>query len=84
MAKVEGMRGKDNLKPVFIKKGAPNIAPTFRNNNINNNNKSRMLEGMLQETRESKWKVGSWQKTANSVINQGIELKNAGRSSGRA
>ncbi|MQL84802.1 hypothetical protein Taro_017312 [Colocasia esculenta] len=38
MAKVEGMRGKDNSKPVFIKKGAPNIAPTFRNN-VNNNNK---------------------------------------------
>ncbi|MQL79628.1 hypothetical protein Taro_012066 [Colocasia esculenta] len=39
MAKVEGMRGKDNSKPVFVKKGAPNIAPTFRNNNVNNNNK---------------------------------------------
>ncbi|MQM21156.1 hypothetical protein Taro_054190, partial [Colocasia esculenta] len=42
MAKVEGMRGKDNLKPVFVKKGAPNIAPTFcnnNNNNFNNNNK---------------------------------------------
>ncbi|MQL95725.1 hypothetical protein Taro_028391 [Colocasia esculenta] len=39
MAKVEGMRGKDNSKPVFIKKGAPNIAPTFRNNIVNNNNK---------------------------------------------
>ncbi|MQL71257.1 hypothetical protein Taro_003598 [Colocasia esculenta] len=39
MTKVEGMRGKDNSKPVFIKKGAPNIAPTFRNNNVNNNNK---------------------------------------------
>ncbi|MQL68633.1 hypothetical protein Taro_000933 [Colocasia esculenta] len=39
MAKVEGMRGKDNSKPVFVKKGAPNIALTFRNNNINNNNK---------------------------------------------
>ncbi|MQL82082.1 hypothetical protein Taro_014546 [Colocasia esculenta] len=39
MAKVEGMRGKDNSKPVFVKRGAPNIAPTFRNNNVNNNNK---------------------------------------------
>ncbi|MQL67834.1 hypothetical protein Taro_000099 [Colocasia esculenta] len=41
MAKVEGMRGKDNSKPVFVKKGAPNIAPTFRsnNNNFNSNNK---------------------------------------------
>ncbi|MQM05660.1 hypothetical protein Taro_038476 [Colocasia esculenta] len=39
MAKVEGMRGKDNSKPVFVKKGAPNIAPTFHNNNVNNNNK---------------------------------------------
>ncbi|MQL69877.1 hypothetical protein Taro_002180 [Colocasia esculenta] len=39
MAKVEGMRGKDNSKSVFVKKGAPNIAPTFRNNNVNNNNK---------------------------------------------
>ncbi|MQL98164.1 hypothetical protein Taro_030858 [Colocasia esculenta] len=39
MAKVEGMRGKGNSKPVFAKKGAPNIVPTFRNNNINNNNK---------------------------------------------
>ncbi|MQL85712.1 hypothetical protein Taro_018236 [Colocasia esculenta] len=39
MAKVEGMRGKDNSKPVFVKKGTPNIAPTFRNNNVNNNNK---------------------------------------------
>ncbi|MQL92330.1 hypothetical protein Taro_024955, partial [Colocasia esculenta] len=39
MAKVEGMRGKDNSKPVFIKKGAPNIAPTFRKFNVNNNNK---------------------------------------------
>ncbi|MQL87612.1 hypothetical protein Taro_020145, partial [Colocasia esculenta] len=39
MAKVEGMRGKDNSKPVFVKKGAPNIAPTFRKNNVNNNNK---------------------------------------------
>ncbi|MQM07051.1 hypothetical protein Taro_039885 [Colocasia esculenta] len=39
MAKVEGMRGKDNSKPVFVKKGAPNITPTFRNNNVNNNNK---------------------------------------------
>ncbi|MQM06268.1 hypothetical protein Taro_039087 [Colocasia esculenta] len=39
MAKVEGMRSKDNSKPVFVKKGAPNIAPTFRNNNVNNNNK---------------------------------------------
>ncbi|MQL68352.1 hypothetical protein Taro_000613 [Colocasia esculenta] len=33
MAKVEGMRGKDNSKPVFVKNGAPNIAPTFCNNN---------------------------------------------------
>ncbi|MQL86794.1 hypothetical protein Taro_019326 [Colocasia esculenta] len=41
MAKVEGMRGKDNSKPVFVKKGAPNNAPTFRNNNINNNNNKR-------------------------------------------
>ncbi|MQL73963.1 hypothetical protein Taro_006321 [Colocasia esculenta] len=39
MAKVEGMRGKDNSKSVFVKKGAPNIAPTFHNNNVNNNNK---------------------------------------------
>ncbi|MQL74349.1 hypothetical protein Taro_006700 [Colocasia esculenta] len=39
MAKVEGMRGKDNSKPVFVKKGAPNIAPTFHNNNVNNSNK---------------------------------------------
>ncbi|MQM09969.1 hypothetical protein Taro_042855 [Colocasia esculenta] len=39
MAKVEGMRGKDNSKPIFVKRGAPNIAPTFRNNNVNNNNK---------------------------------------------
>ncbi|MQM02145.1 hypothetical protein Taro_034911, partial [Colocasia esculenta] len=39
MAKVDGMRGKDNSKPVFVGKGAPNIAPTFRNNNVNNNNK---------------------------------------------
>ncbi|MQL94965.1 hypothetical protein Taro_027628 [Colocasia esculenta] len=39
MAKVEGMRGKDNSKPVFVKKGARNMAPTFRNNNVNNNNK---------------------------------------------
>ncbi|MQL89244.1 hypothetical protein Taro_021819, partial [Colocasia esculenta] len=42
MAKVEGMRGKDNSKPVFVKKGAPNTGPTFRNNhnnNIFNNNK---------------------------------------------
>ncbi|MQL94284.1 hypothetical protein Taro_026938 [Colocasia esculenta] len=39
MAKVEGMRGKDNSKPVFVKRGAPNITPTFRNNNVNNNNK---------------------------------------------
>ncbi|MQM17364.1 hypothetical protein Taro_050338 [Colocasia esculenta] len=39
MAKVEGMRGKDNSKLVFIKKGAPNLAPTFRNNNVNSNNK---------------------------------------------
>ncbi|MQL78990.1 hypothetical protein Taro_011430 [Colocasia esculenta] len=41
MAKVEGMRGKDNSKPVFVKKGAPNTAPTFRsnNNNFNSNNK---------------------------------------------
>ncbi|MQL79125.1 hypothetical protein Taro_011569 [Colocasia esculenta] len=38
MDKVEGMRGKDNSKPVIVKKGAPNIAPTFRNNNVNNNN----------------------------------------------
>ncbi|MQL83922.1 hypothetical protein Taro_016419 [Colocasia esculenta] len=41
MAKVEGMRGKDNSKPVFVKKGAPNTARTFRsnNNNFNSNNK---------------------------------------------
>ncbi|MQL70725.1 hypothetical protein Taro_003044 [Colocasia esculenta] len=39
MANVEGMRGKDNSKPIFVMKGAPNIAPTFRNNNVNNNNK---------------------------------------------
>ncbi|MQL97767.1 hypothetical protein Taro_030465 [Colocasia esculenta] len=41
MAKVEGMRGKDNSKPVFVKKGAPNTAPTFcsNNNNFNSNNK---------------------------------------------
>ncbi|MQL76909.1 hypothetical protein Taro_009301 [Colocasia esculenta] len=35
MAKVEGMRGKDNSKPIFAKRGAPNIAPTFCNNNNN-------------------------------------------------
>ncbi|MQL84447.1 hypothetical protein Taro_016952 [Colocasia esculenta] len=39
MAKVDGMMGKDNSKPVFVRKAAPNIAPTFRNNNVNNNNK---------------------------------------------
>ncbi|MQL69944.1 hypothetical protein Taro_002236 [Colocasia esculenta] len=41
MAKVEGMRGKDNSKPIFVKKGASNTAPTFRsnNNNFNSNNK---------------------------------------------
>ncbi|MQL75771.1 hypothetical protein Taro_008158 [Colocasia esculenta] len=41
MAKVEGMRGKDNSKPVLVKKGAPNTTPTFRsnNNNFNSNNK---------------------------------------------
>ncbi|MQL91646.1 hypothetical protein Taro_024262, partial [Colocasia esculenta] len=44
MAKVEGMRGKDNSKPVFVKKGAPNNAPTFRNNNVNNNNKRPNVE----------------------------------------
>ncbi|MQM14413.1 hypothetical protein Taro_047344 [Colocasia esculenta] len=45
MAKIEGMRGKDNSKLVFVKKGAPNIAPTFRNNNNNNNNNKRLNAG---------------------------------------
>ncbi|MQM03174.1 hypothetical protein Taro_035947 [Colocasia esculenta] len=45
MAKVEGMRGKDNSKPVFVKKGAPNIAPNFHNNNVNNNNNNRPNAG---------------------------------------
>ncbi|MQM11649.1 hypothetical protein Taro_044558 [Colocasia esculenta] len=45
MAKVEGMRGKDNSKPVFVKKGAPNTAPSFCNNNFNNNNKKRLNAG---------------------------------------
>ncbi|MQL84936.1 hypothetical protein Taro_017436 [Colocasia esculenta] len=39
MAKVEGMWGKDNSKPIFVKKRAPNFAPTFRNDNNNHNNK---------------------------------------------
>ncbi|MQL75086.1 hypothetical protein Taro_007436 [Colocasia esculenta] len=41
IAKVDGIRGKDNSKPVFVKKGAPNTVPTFRsnNNNFNSNNK---------------------------------------------
>ncbi|MQM04992.1 hypothetical protein Taro_037798 [Colocasia esculenta] len=33
MAKVEGMRGKETTKLVFVKKGAANNAGTFRNNN---------------------------------------------------
>ncbi|MQM00490.1 hypothetical protein Taro_033223 [Colocasia esculenta] len=37
---------------------------------------------MLLEIRESKWKVGSWLQIANSVINRGTELNNAGRSLG--
>ncbi|MQM10991.1 hypothetical protein Taro_043889 [Colocasia esculenta] len=37
MVKVEGMRGKDVSKPVFIKKGVANTAATFCNNNNNNN-----------------------------------------------
>ncbi|MQM13729.1 hypothetical protein Taro_046654 [Colocasia esculenta] len=45
MAKVEGMRGKDSSKPVFVRKGVPNIAPTFRNNNVNNNNNKRPNAG---------------------------------------
>ncbi|MQL81933.1 hypothetical protein Taro_014389 [Colocasia esculenta] len=45
MAKVEGMRGKDNSKPVFVKKGAPNIAPTFRNNNNKRPNVGRDVTG---------------------------------------
>ncbi|MQL93067.1 hypothetical protein Taro_025704 [Colocasia esculenta] len=46
MAKVKGMRGKDNCKPVFVKKGAPNTAPTFHNNNnFNNNNNKRTNAG---------------------------------------
>ncbi|MQL99732.1 hypothetical protein Taro_032459 [Colocasia esculenta] len=46
MAKVEGMRGKDNAKPVFVKKGAPNTAPMFRSNNNNfNSNKKRPNAG---------------------------------------
>ncbi|MQL88588.1 hypothetical protein Taro_021152 [Colocasia esculenta] len=45
MAKVDGMRGKDNSKPVFVRKGAPNIAPTFRNNNNKRPNIGRDIAG---------------------------------------
>ncbi|MQL70145.1 hypothetical protein Taro_002440 [Colocasia esculenta] len=51
MAKVEGMRGKDNSKPVFVKKGAPNIAPTFRNNNVNNNKRPNVGRDVTGEKR---------------------------------
>ncbi|MQL77086.1 hypothetical protein Taro_009480 [Colocasia esculenta] len=47
MAKVEGMRGKETAKPVFVKKGAANTAATFCNNNNNNyhNNNKRPSTG---------------------------------------
>ncbi|MQL97731.1 hypothetical protein Taro_030426 [Colocasia esculenta] len=84
MAKVEGMRGKDNSKLVFVKKGAPNIAPTFRNNNVNNNNKRPNTGRDVVGDKRVKVEVGSWLKTVNFVLNRGTELKNAGRSSGHA
>ncbi|MQM17493.1 hypothetical protein Taro_050465 [Colocasia esculenta] len=37
MAKVEGLRGKETTKPIFVKKGAASTAGIFRNNNNNNN-----------------------------------------------
>ncbi|MQL76055.1 hypothetical protein Taro_008442 [Colocasia esculenta] len=74
MAKVEGMRGKDNSKPVFVKKGSPNISPPFCNNNVNNNN---MRPNVGRDvTGDKRVKVEGRQ--------LGTELKNAGRSSGHA
>ncbi|MQL74499.1 hypothetical protein Taro_006864 [Colocasia esculenta] len=63
IAKVEGMRGKDNSKPVFVKKGAPNIAPTFRNTNVNNNNKRP--NGRRDVVGDKKVKVEGRQLTEN-------------------
>ncbi|MQM19096.1 hypothetical protein Taro_052096 [Colocasia esculenta] len=57
--------GKDNSKPVFVKKGVPNIAPTLRNNNNNFSNNNKRPNAVRDFARDKRVKVEGRQLAEN-------------------